>query len=252
MVGAGPAAGPLQRRGVPGLLPALWLHRYTILKFALAALDAYRNGPEEKFVELEMKAAGLLQRFPSPDDRARIYYEVAHVAAQSDIRHHVERVRKYARKGLALSRDPLQRAWLFSYLGSAAEVDTSKAFPDRRREAARDLLAGYAEMLAQGLPKAAPELPRVDAVDNSQGPADRGRDLARHAAQMAARQEAEFTRDLVWRRDTLADQLKGLYRPDPKVFGRGPDGPEELRELARGALKDRAAVDALLAHVTGK
>ncbi len=36
MVGAGPAAGPLQRRGVPGLLPALWLHRYTILKFALA------------------------------------------------------------------------------------------------------------------------------------------------------------------------------------------------------------------------
>jgi hypothetical protein len=222
------------------------------LQRELAALDAYRNGPEEKFAELERKADELLKRYASPGDQARIYFEVAHIAAQSDIRRQVRRVRRYAKKGLALSRDPLQRAWLFSYLGSAAEVDETRPFPQRRREAARELLSGYAEMLAQGAPKVAPELPGVDAVDNSDDPARRAREVARHAAQMAAREEAEFTRALVGRRDTLANQLKWLYRPDPNVYGRGPEGPDELRGLARTVLRDRAAVDALLAHVTAE
>jgi hypothetical protein len=72
---------------------------------------------------------------------------------------------------------------------------------------------------------------------------------ARHSAQMAARVEAEFIRDLVARRDTLANQLKWLYRPDPRVHGRNPEGPEELRALARKVLRDPAAADALLAHI---
>jgi RNA polymerase sigma factor (sigma-70 family) len=222
------------------------------LQRELLAFDAYRHGSEEKFAELERKADELLKKYPARDDQARIYYEVAHVAAQSDIRKHTKRVQAYARKSLALSRDPLQRGFLFSYLGSAAEVEDEKPFADRRRRAAEALLTGYAELLAQELPEKAPELPVVEKLAEGidQDPVQAGRDRARHAKQVAARREAEFIRDLVQRRDTLATQLRWLYHPHPKIHGRNPEGPEELRALAGKILHDRAAVDALLDKVT--
>jgi hypothetical protein len=219
------------------------------LRKELYALDAYRHGSERQFAELEHMADELSKKYPARDDQARIYFEVAHIAGQSDIRKQVQRVRQYARKSLALSRDPLQRGQLYSYLGSAAEVQEGKEFEDRRREAAGELLAGYAEMLAQGLPPKAPELPPVDKVSHDPDPIQAAQDRARHAAQMAAREDAEFIRALVSRRDTLANQLRWLYRPDPRVHGRNPEGPDELRGLARKVLRDLAAVDALLAHV---
>jgi hypothetical protein len=226
------------------------------LQRELFAFDAYRHGSEEQFAELERNAEGLLRRYTDRDDRARIAYEVAHVAAQSDIRRHVERVRRYAGRSLALSRDPLQRGRLYSYLGSAAEVDAAeKTFEGRRRRAGEALLAGYAEMLAQGLPAKAPELPAVDKVGGERFPPNSIRAAqarARHEAQVAARREAEFIGALVQRRDTLANQLRWLYRPHPKVYGRTPDGPDKLRALARKVLRDRAAVQALLAHVRAK
>ena len=222
------------------------------LRRELSAFDAYRHGSEEKFVELERKADELLKKYTARDDQARIYFEVAHVAAQSDIRSHVQRVRRYAMKCLAQSRDPLQRGVLYSYLGSAAEVEAEKTFETRRRQAAAELLTGYAEMLAQGLPAKAPELPMVDKLGGDRidvDPAKAAQARARHAAQMAARQEAEFIRELVFRRDTLANQLRWLYHPEPKIHGRTPDGPEKLRALAGKMLNDPKAVEALLARV---
>jgi hypothetical protein len=109
-------------------------------------------------------------------------------------------------------------------------------------------------MLAQDLPAKAPELPVVnklgDEVLNNPDPVKAARALARHAAQMAVRQEAEFIRELVHRRDTLANQLRWLYHPHPKIHGRNPDGPEKLRALAGKMLNDPEAVEALLARVT--
>jgi RNA polymerase sigma factor (sigma-70 family) len=223
------------------------------LRRELSAFDAYRHGSEEKFVELERKADELLKKYTAPDDQARIYFEVAHVAAQSNIGIHVKRVRRYAGKSLALSRDPLQRGWLYSYLGSAAEGEAEKTFDDCRRQAAKELLTGYAEMLAQELPAKAPELPAVDKLGGEgfyPTPVEAAQAFARHAAQMGARQEAEFVGELVHRRDTLANQLRWLYHPHPKIHGRNPDGPEELRALARKVLNDPKAVEALLARVT--
>jgi RNA polymerase sigma factor (sigma-70 family) len=223
------------------------------LQRELSAFDAYRHGSEERFAELERKADELLKKYTAPDDQARIYFEVAHVAAQSDIRDHVQRVRKFARKSLALSRDPLQRGVLHCYLGSAAEVGPEKTFEDRRRQAAAELLTGYAEMLAQELPAKAPELPVVEKLGDEQidpNSVEAAQARARHAAQMAARQEAEFIRELVHRRDTLANQLRWLYHPDPKIHGRTSDGPEKLRALAGNVLKDPKALEALLERVT--
>ena len=221
------------------------------LRRELYGFDAYRHGSEEKFAELDRKADELLKKYTARDDQARIFFEVAHVAAQSDIRKHVKRVRRYAGKCLALSRDPLQRGTLYSYLGSAAEVEAENTFDDRRRQAAKELLTGYAEMFAQELPDKAPELPAVDILFGEWiDPIPHEAARKRHAAQWAARQEAEFIRALVDRRDTLAKQLRWLYHPDPRIHGRNPDGPEELRALAGKLLNDPKAAKALLAQVT--
>jgi RNA polymerase sigma factor (sigma-70 family) len=225
------------------------------LRRELSAFDAYRHGSEEKFAELDRKADELLKRFTAREDQARIHFEMAHVAGQSDIRYHVQRVQAYARKSLALSRDPLQRGWLYSYLGSAAEVEAEKTFANRRQQAAEELLTGYVEMCAQELPEKAPELPPVDKIGGEwfdPDPVVSALARARHTAQVVARQEAEFLRALVHRRDTLANQLRWLYRPDPRIHGRNPDGPQELRALARKVLHDPKTVDALLARVTAE
>jgi hypothetical protein len=65
------------------------------------------------------------------------------------------------------------------------------------------LLTGYAEMFAQELPAKAPELPVVDklgaeGIDPDSVKAAQAR--ARHAAQMEAREEAEFNRDVLFKR----------------------------------------------------
>ena len=58
----------------------------------------YRHAPEEKFLELEREADALLAKYPDPDNRARIYFEVAHVAGQSGCGKHYDRIEAYARK----------------------------------------------------------------------------------------------------------------------------------------------------------
>jgi hypothetical protein len=208
----------------------------------------YRHGSEEKFAELEKLADDLAKRFPEKDDQARIWFQVAHVAAQSRIDKQAERVKKYAAKCLKISRDPIQRGQAWSYLASAVDLNGT-AFPKGRREAAEILLRGYLEMLVQELPEKAPELPGVDRFDIDGDSVAEARARARHAAQMAARQDAEFTRDLVQRRDTLVLQLHDLFKPEPKRHGRNPEGPDELRALAKDKLTEQQ-VNVLLEKVT--
>jgi hypothetical protein len=219
------------------------------LQKELYKLDTtYRHGSEEKFAELEKLAGDLAKRFLSKDDQARIWHEVAQVAAQSDIRKHAGRVRKYAYKCLAISRDPLQRGRMYSVLACTVDL-TGFAFPKGRRKAAGILLTGYVEMLAQDLPEKAPELPGVSIFDIDGDPAAEARARARHAEQMAARREAEFTRDLVQRRDTLVMQLRDLFKPEPNYHGRNPEGPDELRALARKKMSEQQ-VQVLMKKIT--
>jgi hypothetical protein len=206
--------------------------------------EQYRHGTPEQFAELERKADELAKKFPEKDDQARIWYEVAHVAAQSDIRKHAERVRKYAPKCLELSRDPLHRAWMYSYLASAEYVADGE-FAVTRRKGAEWLLTGYVELLAQELPDEKPELPAVNKIGDSDDPAAR----ARHAAQMAAREQAVFVQDQVFRRDVLVQQLRDLYKPNKVQSNRDEKGVDELRAVAAKKLPDDAAVKALVERV---
>lgn len=203
----------------------------------------YRHGNTELFAELEAKAEALAKRYPAKDDQARIWYEVAHVAGQSGIDKHADLVRKYATKCLEVSRDPLQRGRSYSYLASAVEL-SGTAFPEGRREAAEILLNGYFEMLVQELPEKTPELPGVEKIGGligNGGGLEEAQARTRHAAQMAAREEAVFVRDQIDQRETLVVQLRDLYKPDAKRHGRTEEGPEELRELASKQLTDQQA-----------
>jgi hypothetical protein len=132
---------------------------------------------------------------------------------------------------LEVSRDPLQRGRIYSYLASAVDL-SGTAFPNGRREAAKILLTGYSEMLVQELPEKAPELAGVEKIGGliGNGGAEEAQARTRHAAQVAAREEAVFVRDQIERRETFLLQLRDLYKPDAKRHGRTVDGPEELRE----------------------
>jgi RNA polymerase sigma factor (sigma-70 family) len=226
--------------------------------------STYRHQSPAKFQELEQLAARFIDKYPDRDNQARIYFQVAHITGQSwgdrvgvaeaELIKHLERMRKYGQKVLEISRDPIERGWIYSYLGSAAEIDPRLAdFAERRRLAADPLLAGYAEALAQDLPKFAPELPVLEKIGPEEGsdPVEQAKRRAQHAAQIEARRDAEWVRDLVQRRETLAIQLRWLYRPDLKVHGRDADGPDEIRALATKKLHHAAAVAELLARVTG-
>ena len=210
------------------------------LRGQLAQLDEKdRYGTPEQLAQMEERAESLAKQYTAKDDQARIWGQLAWVAGQSGIDKHTEFVRKYATKCLEVSRDPLERGRMYSL--SACAVDMGGfAFPKGRREAADILLTGYRELLAQELPEVAPELPVVEKIGDviGRGDAEEAQALVRHAAQLAAREEAEFIRDQISRRDTLVRQLRDLYKPDAKRHGRSPEGPEELRALAAKKLTD--------------
>jgi hypothetical protein len=220
------------------------------LQRELTRLDeTYRHGTPEQFAEMEKRAVALAKQYTAKDDQARIWGQLAWVGGQSGIDRHTQFVRKYATKCLELSRDPLERGRMYSLLACAVDLG-GFAFPKGRREAADTLLTGYRELLAQQLPELAPELPVVEKIGDviGRGDAEEAQALARHTAQLAAREEARFIRDQIDRRDTLVRQLRDLYKPDAKRHGRTPDGPEELRALAAKRLTD-TQVDLLMKKV---
>jgi hypothetical protein len=219
------------------------------LRTELAGWDAtYRHGSEQKFAELEARAEELAKGCESDHDRARVWFAVAHVAGQSGIGTQADRVRKYAERCLTVSRDPLDRGHLYSYLASCEEVGKGE-FADRRRRATDWLLTGYLELLVQELPDAKPELPGVEKFRIAGDGPELERARAKNAAQVAAREQAVWACEQIGRRDTLVLQFRNLYEPHPKVHGHGPDGPDELRKLAAAKLPTAADVDTLLKRV---
>jgi RNA polymerase sigma factor (sigma-70 family) len=217
------------------------------LQERLAKLDALRNGDQTPFDEVEKQGKELLARFTQPEEQAKIYFMLAHAYGQSGIGLHPDRVTKYARLALRDERDPLQRAWLHTYLGCAVEVDPDarlRQFDERRRRAATAYLEGYKELLALKLPDKAPELPVVGKVENGDA---REQEAARrkNEADMQAWRQARSTQDLVAQRDILVRQIVELYR-------RPPAADAELRELAEHVLGDAKVADALAARVRSK
>ena len=200
----------------------------------------YNHGTAEQFAELEAKAEALIKKFPERDDVSHIWYS-ASVNGQDSTVH-----RKHAFKCLELSRSPLEIPEMYRLLASTVNL-SGAAFPKGRREAAEYLLAGYHQMLVQDLPEKAPELPGVGKIGGLWG--DENAIRAQHAAEIVARDEADYIGEQIGRRNTLVRQLRDLYQPHPKYHGRNPEGPDELRALALRSLTEKQT-DALLKKIT--
>jgi RNA polymerase sigma factor (sigma-70 family) len=217
----------------------------------LADLDGMRRGEQTDFAAVEKKGGELLAKYPAAADRGQIYFALTRVYSNSGITRTWARVTKYGRLALEHEKDSVRRGEVFSVLASAAEVAVKAGdpladdpFAVKRKRAAEIILEGYRELLPLKLPAVAPDLPGVDKIGDALGhadPVEKARLLARHAAQMKARREAEFVRDMVQRRDTYTAQLNYLY-------GREPKADAELRELI-GELKDPKAAADLLERV---
>lgn len=201
--------------------------------------------PAQRVQSLDVEMHDLLTRNnPSEEQRARVNHRAAQQFANWDIRQHFALVKKYAEAGLKLDVDPHRRASLHSLLGSAALVDSgAKSFVEQRRSAAKHWLNGYREVVSLKLPKTAPELPVVEKLGDIDGdsPEQLAERQQRHAAQVEARQQAEFLRQMIEHRQQLARLCVENYRRDPA------DEPE-LRKLATEALTAKSLVDTLLAE----
>jgi serine/threonine protein kinase len=200
-------------------------------------LDDLPANDQTRRDEVERRANGVLEG-ASPADKGRIHRKLAQLYGQSDIRGHADDVTRHAREGLKYERDPIERGRLYMYLGNAAEARNSdpKTFSERRAEATRWYLKGYAELLPYDLPATAPELPDVEKTagdSHSETAAEISSDQlaaqVRHTAQLKVRKDAEFTRELI--------QLRGIYLARLKeLFGSLHDLYDDSGETAEDRL----------------
>ena len=224
----------------------------------LRGIDGLRAAGQTPWDEVERRSNHLLKRFTTPADKGRIHWQAAHVYGQSDIRGHSADVTRHAKEGLKYERDPVQRGWLFMYLGGAAEVreNDPKNFVTRRTDAAQWYLKGYAELLSFNLPNEAPELPNVGKIGDGFRGGDDGEidpeQIAaevRQTAQMRTRKEAEFVRALVERRNTYVGSLRELFVRLHEVYDKDSMAKERLRDIATEVIRNPKEVERLLESV---
>lgn len=212
------------------------------LQRELRQLDSLRKGRETPLAVVDQRGEELLRKYPDPKGQGQIYYQLAHIHAQSGLTR-PERVVEYAKKALGYPLEPSQRMRLFVYWGDALRVGNPKEpFPANRRSATAPYLEGLKELLKDKLPDKAPELPPVFAyqVDGPEAEVERVRE--QHKKAVAARKQAEQLGEMVKHRDVLVGQIAGMY-------GRKPFATEEVSELAREALGDSPEYDRLMRSV---
>ena len=214
-----------------GLIAMAWFLPGALLAQDLAAdlraLESLRQGDKTPLDIVDRRGAELFEKYEAPADQALIHFDLAHIHAQSAMKQ-PDRVIKHARAALDSKLiTPEQRGTLYSYLGSAYEVEKDiKDFAERRRNALKPLLEGLAELQAMKLPVKAPEVPGLRLLREDVGdPAEQARAKAAYEASRIAREKAQRIERLVLNQKTLKDQVKWLYYCDPIA-------DDELRERA--------------------
>ncbi len=220
-----------QKEETEGMTPAF--------KQDLARLAALRHGRDTQLRRVDQLGQELLQKYSGGREQGAIYYQLAHIHAQSGLRE-PDRVIAYASKALAFPLDPSQRMRMYVYWGDAARLKQGRSpTAAQRKEVALTYLQGLKETSRYQLPDTPPELPGVSPYDVDGPPAVVEKARQEHKREMDARKEAEFQREMIQHRKVLTQQLVDLY-------SRKPYATEELEQLARQILGDPAAVERLM------
>ena len=216
----------------------------------LLQMDKLRAADQTPWDEVEKLANELLAQHTRPADKGRIHWMAAHVYGQSDIRGQGADVIRHAKEALKYERDPVQRGWLYMYLGDATGL------VQKKEEATRWYLKGYFELLAFDLPEKAPDLPTVGkfrglVASPSENPNEENQIVFEvlQAAEVKARKEAELVRDLVSRRNIHIQQLQNLWGRD---YVEGSDAEKVLKKLATEILREDATIMELIHAVWPK
>ncbi len=227
------------------LLPVS-LSRAQTLEADLAALDDLRKGFDTPFDRVEEEGQKLFRKYNKPEEHAQIYFQLAHVYAQSGVQH-PDRITRYAREALKHSLTPEQRGALYSYMGSAAVLDKSVSkFAERRRRAALPLLEGLKEVARLNLPEMPPELPPGEVFNVSGASPKMKAEFQRKTEEaQRARKRAAFIGEMIKIRDALTNQIAWHYSREPLAT-------EEVRAMAEQTLQDPAAIERLMSRVSGE
>jgi hypothetical protein len=211
------------------------------LTVELGRLDRLRNGLKTPLDEVDRRGEELLKKYSNPRDRGRIYYQLAHVHAQSGVRR-PEQVIAYAEAALQCPLGLSQQLRLYTYWGDALGVSKEKKpFAARRTEAAAIYLKGLREVSALKLPEKPPE---PEPMTFFNGP-DAEENRRKGQEQWVRRRQIDYQREMIKHRDVLQGQIVSLY-------GRRPVATEELRDTATKILGEGKALDRLMAAVEAK
>ena len=140
---------------------------------------------------------------------------------------------EYAKKACWDLDDPIKRAQLFVYWGDAVQLSKS------RKEATKVYLRGLAFCLKYNLPTKEPELPTFNRVRYSGPPEEAEKIRSESNRQMAARNHAKLTGNLIQHRQALTGQIIQLYAKSPDAF-------DELHQLAMHYLASEPAAQQLI------
>jgi hypothetical protein len=220
------------------------------LEEELYEVDKLRAGFDTPFEEVEKRCAALLERYKSPEEHAKIYFQLAQVEGQSGLQH-PKRLINYIEKALALPLEPAKRVRLYIYWGDVLQVAhrgvRGAELAAARREAVMPYLHGLKELVQYDLPEAKPELPGI-MVRNYDGPQDTQEYqelLEAQRRQVEARDKAVFQRRMIDHRGVLTSQIASMY-------SRLPFATDELQSLAEEVLQDPSEVDRLMTKVRAR
>ena len=223
----------------------------------LNEVDALIVGDETRWDLVNRRIDEMLRKYPGRSEQGRIYCKAVSAYGGKRLRWHAADVSRFAKEGLKFERNLVERGKLFLTLGIVAEIHDNdpESFVESRAEATRWYLKGYAELLPFHLPDQTPELPKVEPIDeNAEDDAVEinPEQIAAHVrreAQLNLRKQAEFTRDLVERRDAYLGRLKELFGRLHQANDNDSVASEKLHEIATEVLRDPQNVAKLIDSV---
>jgi hypothetical protein len=216
------------------------------LSIALRNLDHLRKGDKTSFDEVEHRGAELLKKYPDSKAQGHIYYELAHIYAQSGLARPQSAV-DYAKKAMQFPLEPQQKIRLYGYWGSAVYIlNQKKTLSEKRQMATVVFLDGLTQLQKMKLPDISPETPIID-LDNSDistaGDAENAMNQ-NHDLQTAVDQ-ARFLQEMVRYRKSFISQIVWLY-------SREPHATQELQNLTLKITNNPELADQLVKTVDRK
>lgn len=214
----------------------------------LKQLSAMRKGRKTDLAKVDQFGAKLLQTYPEPKEQGQIYYNLAHIHAQSGVAK-PDRLIEYAQRALEFPLDPSRRARLFVYSGDAIQVRGQQGqlpFTGTRKSAALQYLKGLKEVIGYNLPEQPPDLPSVSrfSIEPASGPVYEAM-KHKHDQQQAALMQARFQGEMIIHRDVLQKQIVSIYT-------RRPIAIDELQNIGTHIIGKGKDLDRLMAMVNDK